>query len=223
MITDPKLDTKQRLFKAAIEVFAAKGFQGATVRAICERAEANVAAINYHYQDKEHLYAQVLEHIFRSPRTNFGALRPDLSGATPEERLREFIFNFFHEVYDCGEDEEQCANLAAIYLMEMAHPSPKLDDIVEQYIRPDSEVLNDIIRDYFGPGYSADLRGYCVGAVIAQALNYCTTGPIIERLHPGEGFRPEMIEPLAELAFQFTIGGMARFKSLPQISPAPLK
>ena len=57
--------TKTRLLEAAGEEFADKGFEGATVRVICDRAGVNLAAVNYHFGDKEHLYVQALLHAHR--------------------------------------------------------------------------------------------------------------------------------------------------------------
>ena len=57
MAQDP---TKARLLEAAGEEFAEKGFELARVRAICERAGANLAAVNYHFGDKEQLYVEAL-------------------------------------------------------------------------------------------------------------------------------------------------------------------
>ena len=56
---DPKTNTKERLLKAASEIFAEKGFRDATVAEICEAAEANIAAVNYHFGNKETLYDEV--------------------------------------------------------------------------------------------------------------------------------------------------------------------
>ena len=58
----PDLKTRQRVLEAAVEVFAEQGFRKTTVRDICKRAHANVAAINYHFRDKEGLYTAVLQY-----------------------------------------------------------------------------------------------------------------------------------------------------------------
>ena len=50
-----RTNTRQRVLEAAGEVFAERGFRAATVREICQRAKANLAAVNYHFGDKERL------------------------------------------------------------------------------------------------------------------------------------------------------------------------
>ena len=54
-------DTRDRLLHAAAEVFATAGFREATIRDICAKAGANIAAINYHFGDKSGLYTAVLD------------------------------------------------------------------------------------------------------------------------------------------------------------------
>lgn len=53
--------TRDGLIKAAIAVFSAKGFDGGSVREITQAANANQAAINYHFGGKEGLYREVLK------------------------------------------------------------------------------------------------------------------------------------------------------------------
>jgi len=211
--------TPERLFEAAIAEFARHGYQGATVRGICQRAGANVAAVNYHFGGKEQLYARVLEHIFRTPREARATLRPDLSGAPPVERLREFIHNFFHEVYDCVDDCSQCGDLASIFIMEMAHPSPALADIIDKYILPDSQRLAEIVAELLGPGATPQLVRYATGAVVAQVLHFCNIGPIIARLAPESLPVSGQLDALAELAFEFTLGGLERLGQTPLPNP----
>jgi len=53
--------TQDSLIEAAIAVFSAKGFEGGSVREITQAANANQAAINYHFGGKEGLYREVLK------------------------------------------------------------------------------------------------------------------------------------------------------------------
>jgi AcrR family transcriptional regulator len=52
--------TKQNLIEAATNVFAAKGYEGGSVREIAGAANANQAAISYHFGGKDGLYREVL-------------------------------------------------------------------------------------------------------------------------------------------------------------------
>lgn len=47
------IETQRRLLEAAGEVFAEMGFNSARIRDICKRADANVAAVNYHFAIKK--------------------------------------------------------------------------------------------------------------------------------------------------------------------------
>jgi len=52
--------TKQRLLDAAESLFAQQGFPGTSLRAITQLAQANLAAVSYHFGSKENLFAAVI-------------------------------------------------------------------------------------------------------------------------------------------------------------------
>jgi AcrR family transcriptional regulator len=58
-ISDPP-DTKSRILIAAESLFAKHGYAGVTLRQITAQAGVNLAAVNYHYYDKESLYREIL-------------------------------------------------------------------------------------------------------------------------------------------------------------------
>ena len=55
--------TKARILGAAEEVFAAKGFEGASTREIAAAAGVNISSLHYHWESKETLYFAVFENI----------------------------------------------------------------------------------------------------------------------------------------------------------------
>ena len=63
-MTRPAEYTRQNIIKAAVHLFAEKGFENASVRDIVTRARVNQAAINYHFKGKDGLYLEVLKTAF---------------------------------------------------------------------------------------------------------------------------------------------------------------
>lgn len=52
--------TKERLLDAAVRLFAEKGFQGTSVRAVTQAAGTSVSAANYHFGSKEEMVAAAI-------------------------------------------------------------------------------------------------------------------------------------------------------------------
>jgi len=89
--------TRQRLLDAAEACFAEEGFAGASLRAITRRAEANLAAVHYHFGSKKALFGAVfarhIEPINRERLERLDALERD-AGDRPvvlEELVRAFV------------------------------------------------------------------------------------------------------------------------------------
>jgi len=55
------VETKQRILDAAEHLFGDLGYDATSLRAITAAAEANLAAVNYHFQSKEELLRAVLK------------------------------------------------------------------------------------------------------------------------------------------------------------------
>jgi AcrR family transcriptional regulator len=189
-----------------MEVFAEHGFEKATIREICRRAEANVAAIHYYFGDKKRLYAAIFEYVFRLLRDRRTSFLP--WDAPPQERLRIYIRALFEEIFYCDGDALRCTQVAAIYLTEMARPTEVLDLVVTEHIERDAEELYSIVGNLLGEDFSKDEVVDCSASVVGQILYYYHAEPIISRLHPERPPVPERIADLIEHVFQFSLGGI---------------
>lgn len=54
-------DTASRIVSTAAGLFAAKGYEGVSIKDISETAGVNIAAVNYHFDSKEKLFLQIIE------------------------------------------------------------------------------------------------------------------------------------------------------------------
>ncbi|MGE4552965.1 MAG: TetR/AcrR family transcriptional regulator, partial [Desulfovibrionaceae bacterium] len=143
-------DTKERLLRAAVDIFATKGYLAATVRDICAAAGANSAAVNYHFGDKNRLYAAVLHHIFTEHQDLDGCIPPLPPGAPAAARLERHLRIAVRKIYHDA-DRPCPGSPAPIFLMEMARPSEHLGELTDRYIRPDHEALQGILSELLGP------------------------------------------------------------------------
>jgi AcrR family transcriptional regulator len=57
-------DIRERLLDSALVEFGAKGFDGASTRAIAERVDAHQPQIHYHFESKEALWSAAVDHLF---------------------------------------------------------------------------------------------------------------------------------------------------------------
>lgn len=197
-------DTRQRLLQAAGTVFARVGFRKATVREIVTRAEANVAAVNYHFRDKESLYAAVLEHSFRAAVEEYP---PDGGlglGASAEDRLRAFIRSFLLRLLTQGPHAQH----AQLMAREMVEPTAALDRIVRQVIRPLFLQLCSLVRELAGSRIGSERVRRCARSIVGQCLFYKHAEPVLQRLEGRRAWSPRDIEELTGHLAAFSLAGI---------------
>jgi AcrR family transcriptional regulator len=61
MTTEKDTSTEEKILEAAAELFTHKGFDGTRTRDIAEKANINLALLNYYFRSKEKLFQQVMK------------------------------------------------------------------------------------------------------------------------------------------------------------------
>ena len=198
------LSPKQRLVVAAGKVFAEKGYHKATVRDICSRAGANVAAVNYHFSDKAALYRAVFEHAQSRTTGRILAVAKEDPQRSPEERFREYIHAHVHGLLADG----PLAWFSNIVAWEMTHPSPLRDELFENEIRPRSSLLQSIVRELLGEHADSRTVRHCELSVVAQSFFHKQAQPVISLIHPDQSYEPDDIAALANHIYTFSLAGI---------------
>ncbi len=125
MRTELELTTKSKLLKAGITVFSDHGFAGGSIRQIAELADANIAAVTYHYGSKKELWKAVFTHLQNRLVEAIFADQPKWREMTAYERVRNTTRNY---IRFCATHPE----LHRITLFETIHGGEMLDWLNEQ-------------------------------------------------------------------------------------------
>jgi AcrR family transcriptional regulator len=199
--------TEQRLLEAAGEIFAERGYQSATTRQICEKAGANIAAINYHFGDKEGLYMAVLRSV---PKIYAEKYPPDLGlsdEATTEQKLGAYVRSLLHRIFDDGRP----GWYAKLIAREMMEPTRALDTLLEEAARPVHGELASITRDLLGSAASEEAVRLCTLSIMSQCVYYHHARAVLSRLYPEQKYGARDIDRLAEHITKFSLGALRQF------------
>ena len=100
------MDKKEHIINTAIDLFAAKGFEGTSIRDIASQANVNIAMINYYFGSKEKLFESLIEQKAATTRIQLEGIVKDetLTDIEKIDRIIEyhvekvFANRFFHRV-----------------------------------------------------------------------------------------------------------------------------
>jgi TetR/AcrR family transcriptional regulator, regulator of cefoperazone and chloramphenicol sensitivity len=191
--------TKQRLLEAAEEVFATKGYEGASVEEITRKAGANRAAISFHFGGKERLYIETVKYAHRL--CHQGVPFPEWPAGTPAvERLRGFIRTMVTRMV-----AEPDPYATQVMMREMAKPTEACVEVVREYIRPIADILVGILDELLPPG-TPHATHYLTGfSIIGQCLFYKQNRPVAALLMGPDEFTKLDADQIAEHITAFTL------------------
>jgi AcrR family transcriptional regulator len=204
-MTRPSDITRERIMKAAERLFAERGYDATSIRAIVAKARVNQAAINYHFDGKDGLYREVL-------RVAFGALTEqqlehadEMKAMSREAALAEFIRRQLRPLL--GRDEY--SRHMRILNWETVRPTAVFRKLLSEEAAPFMGLAVELVRR-FQP--EADQRTLVAAAVwlVGQCSVFLRNREQLADPPLGLVLDEAAVEWLAQLVSRWATGGLGR-------------
>jgi AcrR family transcriptional regulator len=157
-MTRPSEVTRERIMKAAERLFAERGYDGTSIRAIVARAHVNQAAINYHFEGKDGLYREVLRAAFRGLTEDQLAHAGEAGSMSREEALAAFVRRQLRPLLA----RDEASRHMRIFNWETVRPTPVFRRLISEEAAPFMSVATDLVRRFMP---DADHRTLVVAAI----------------------------------------------------------
>ena len=154
--------TQEKLFAAAIPLFAKKGYAAVSIREIAKAADVNVSSISYYFRGKEGLYHAIIEsHVATIAKAVLSA-----ESLSPEERLRNYA-KAISEVHT------KKPYVARFIQSELVNPTSAMDQILKKNIFSFYRFLNRALQDGITIGiFRSNLNVHHDSLSLAGILNF---------------------------------------------------
>ncbi|MBW2615589.1 MAG: CerR family C-terminal domain-containing protein [Deltaproteobacteria bacterium] len=198
---------KERILNEAEVLFAQKGFHEVTVREITKAAKCNLAAINYHFGNKENLYLEVFRARWvpraRRIREHVGKSLSAQDSPSPQAVIKA-LAQAFLEGPMSDEERKRHSQLMA---REMARPTAAFDLVAEQAMGPLMKELAEVLRPGLPDKMGEDRLMLNMLSVLAMVLYFNFARVAVTRMTGREydhAFRRRLVEHIVE----FSLNGL---------------
>jgi AcrR family transcriptional regulator len=185
---------------AARRLFADRGYDGASVRAITREAGVNLGAVTYHFGSKRALYAAVLEQGLRPLATRVRDVAH--ADGTALDRMLAVVRAYFEHL---GENPD----LPRLLLQEIAagkQPPP----VVLESVRSIKEAIAGLQSEGVGDGSLREGHPVLTAlSVVAQPIYLALVAPLLRTVGPIDLTHPATRRMALEHTLAFVRAGLA--------------
>jgi AcrR family transcriptional regulator len=204
-MTRPSDITRERIIKAAERLFAERGYDATSIRAIVAKAKVNQAAINYHFDGKDGLYREVLRTAFRALTEQQLEHADEMKAMSREAALAEFIRRQLRPLL--GRDEY--SRHMRILNWETVRPTAVFRKLLSEEAAPFMGLAVELVRR-FQP--EADQRTLVAAAVwlLGQCSVFLRNREQLADPPLGLVLDENSVEWLAQTVSRWATGGLGR-------------
>ncbi len=203
--------TRERILDEAEALFANNGYHAVSVREITTAAQCNLAAVNYHFGNKQNLYLEV----FRSrwlPRAsrvhrNFRSFLRDNGNLSPNAVVQSLARAFLEG--PMSEDERMRHH--KLIFGEFAQPTQAFELVADEVLKP---LFTSLMKDLKAvmPAANGDKQmALNAFSILAMVLYFNLARPLITRFLDGHhevDFNNRLVEHIVE----FSLNGIGAGK-----------
>jgi AcrR family transcriptional regulator len=199
--------TKATLIDCAERLFLEKGFENVSIRQITDQANANVAAVNYHFSGKTNLYREVLSHRFDEIARHKVALLKNLQTETDNLQLRDVISTYVHSFFEDTLTPPDSDRLMQIIYREMGPDAVAADLVTDRLVTPIHRALRTAILK-IEPDMNKAHISRCISSITGQVLHFVRAREVIMTVSmPGAG--PKFAIEATQHITEFSLRGIA--------------
>src|ERR1700756_2151905 len=204
-MTRPSEVPRERIMKAAERLFAERGYDATSIRAIVAKARVNQAAINYHFDGKDGLYREVLRAAFRALTEQQLQHADEMKAMSREAALADFIRRQLRPLM--GRDEY--SRHMRLMNWETVRPTPVFRKLLSEEAAPFMGLAVDLVRR-FQP--DADQRTLMTAAVwlVGQCSVFLRNREQLAEPPMNLVIDEDAVEWLAQAVSRWAMGGLAR-------------
>ena len=203
---DADAGTRERLLRAAAAVFSEHGHEGGTVREVCRRAHANVAAVSYHFGSKDRLYLETLRWAMSLCQGEDTAELLAFSareGLSKEEMLVGVVRRFALGMLTPRPEWHM-----RLIFRELTTPTIAIDAIVQEFLAPRFASLRRAVSPFL-PGADDVTVALHVMSIIGQILYHGVFGAVARRFLGVRTLTPETAQRIVEHVAAFSLRSLA--------------
>jgi AcrR family transcriptional regulator len=202
-MTRPSEITRERILKAAERLFAERGYEATSVRAIVAKARVNQAAINYHFAGKDGLYREVLRAAFRALTQHQLVHAEEAKAMSREKALAEFVRDQLRPLLA----RDEISRHIRIFNWEAVRPTAVFRKLMSEEAAPFMGLAVDLVRRFLP---EADQRTLMVAAVwlIGQCNIFVRNREQLANPPVSLALDEAAVERLAELVSAWAVAGL---------------
>jgi TetR/AcrR family transcriptional regulator len=201
---DQMSNPRERILSIALQVFAERGFEGATTVEIARRAQVSQPLVHYHFASKEDLWRAAVEQGFAPLRAVYVGAAEEMRDIGTLARLKIMV----RRVVRFAAEHQAIVHIT---IQESVQKSPRLLWLVQHHVGPLQRELERLLEAGQQEGWAKPLPiAYVMEILMPALVSSFNTSAVSTELNGMELHTPEGLETHADVLVEIFFQGLVQ-------------